>query len=243
MRHLLSICLTGLLLCGLVSGQTTSSRPGPQQAPLRIGLGLFGAALSGDINDNGEEFYRFYPGVNLSLQFANKKLISPQLTAGFGKFVAQNRDLGEVEGIRPNTFVETPFFFADLRFKARFLRQKGFQPYLSAGIGLLGYTPKDAEGNPLLDNFPTRKETETYGSVTASFPLSIGFEVRMSPILTLGTEYTYRPSGSDYLDNIGELGTRSGNDRINTFALNLFITFDPENPVNFRNLKGRERRD
>lgn len=243
MRQFFQTCILSVLLCGSALAQSASTRPAPQQAPLRLGLGLFGAALTGDINNNGEEFYRFYPGVNVSLQFANKKLISPQLMAGFGKFVAQNRDLGEVEGISPNTFVETPFFFADVRIKARFLRQKGFQPYVSAGLGLLGYTPKDPDGNPLLDNFSTRKETETYGSVTASFPLSVGFEITMSPILTLGTEYTYRPTASDYLDNIAELGTRSGNDRINTFSLNLFITFDPENPVNFRNLKGRERRD
>ena len=197
------------------------------QKPLRLGVGFMGAAYNGDLTTNGDALHRFYPGFNFTLQFASEKLISPQLNAGFGRFVTQDRDIAPVEGIQPNTFVDTRFFHVDFRLKARFLREKMVHPYISAGLGLLGYTPRDQDGNNLLDNLSTRNEFETYGSIAASFPLSPGVEIEMSPLLILGLEYTFRPTTSDYLDNISELGTKDGNDRIQALILSLYVTFDP----------------
>lgn len=211
---------------------------GPEQKPLRVGVGFLGAAYQGDLTTNGDALHRFYPGMGFSLQFATEKLISPQLNAGFGRFVAQDRDLPAVEGVQPNTFVDTRFFFAELRMKARFMREKSFHPYLSFGLGLLGYSPRDAEGNNLLGILATRQDSETYGTITAAFPLSLGFEIEMSPLIMLGTEYTFRPTGSDFLDNIAALGPQSGNDKVHSLLLSLYFTFDP-NRVGGA-LKGRD---
>ncbi len=197
------------------------------QKPLRLGMGFMGAAYNGDLTTNGDALHRFYPGFNFTLQFASEKLIGPQLNTGFGRFVTQDRDIAAVDGIQPNTFVDTRFFHVDFRLKARFLRETAFHPYVSAGLGLLGYTPRDVDGNNLLDNLSTRNEGETYGSITASFPLSMGFEVEMSPLVMLGAEYTYRPTTSDYLDNISQLGSQDGNDKLNILTLSMFFTFDP----------------
>lgn len=213
----------------------------PAPKPLRLGLGLLATGYSGDLNTGSSPFERFYPGAALSLQFASEKLLSPQLNGGFGKFIAQDRDLSAVDGVQPNTFVQTPFFFVDLRLKARFLRQKAIHPYLSAGIGMLGYTPRDADGNNLIDNFATRQEGETFGSMSANFPLHAGIEFVMNPVLMLGLEYGIRPTTTDYLDNIGQLGLRSGNDMLQTIALSVYFTFDPEYKPNSTILKGRDR--
>jgi hypothetical protein len=223
-----------LLLVTRLLGQS-----GPQ-SPLRLGIGLQGTTYVGDLNSKGGAWERFSPGAALSLQFASQKLLSPQLNAGFGRFVAQDRDLESVEGVMPNTFVQTPFFFVDLRLKARFLREAGIHPYLSVGVGMLGYTPKDQDANNLIDNFATRNEGETYGSMTASFPLSTGLEVQLHPILMVGLEYTYRPTTSDYLDNIGQVGLRDGKDKLQSLLLTLYVTFDPEG-LNAGSLRGRDR--
>lgn len=199
----------------------------PEQKPLQIGLGMMGTAYDGDLTTNGDALYRFHPGFNFSFQFASEKLISPQLNAGFGRFVNQDRDIASVEGVQPNTFVDTRIFHVDFRLKARFLRDKAVHPYVSAGIGLLGYAPRDEDGNNLLDDLNTRNDGETYGSITASFPLSPGVEIELSPLLMVGLEYTYRPTGSDYLDNISQLGTKSGNDKIQALALSLYFIIDP----------------
>jgi hypothetical protein len=231
-----SLLVLLLLLCSVVFGQ------GAGQKPLRVGIGMSGSTYVGDLNTNGEALYRFYPGMGFSLQFASPRRVSPQLNTGFGKFVAQNRDLEPVGSVRPNTFVETRIFFVDFRLKARFMRERAFAPYVSAGIGLLGYTPRDQNGNNLLDNLSTRADGETYGSMTAGFPLSVGAELRMSPFVALGLEYTYRPTTSDYLDNIGLVGARDGKDKLQSLMLSFYFTFDPERTINPNDMRGRDRR-
>lgn len=216
---------TALLVLLLLNLQGLSQSG--EQKPLRLGIGFMGAAYNGDLTVNGDALHRFHPGFNFTLQFASEKLISPQLNTGFGQFVTQDRDIAAVDGVQPNTFVDTRFFHVDFRLKARFLREKAVHPYISLGVGLFGYTPRDVDGNNLLDNLSTRNEGETYGSITASFPFSPGVEIDMSPLMTLGLEYTLRPTTSDYLDNISQLGSKDGNDRVQAVTLSLYFTFDP----------------
>lgn len=234
MKKLSAILVLFLLLAVNLSAQA------PAPKPLRLGIGLMATGYAGDLTVNSSPFERFSAGASLSLQFASEKLISPQLNGGFGKFSAQDRDIAAVEGIQPNTFVETPFFFVDLRLKARFLRQTSFNPYLSIGIGMLGYTPRDGDGNSLLDNYSTREEGETYGSISANFPLSAGMEIKLSPILLVGLEYTYRATTTDFLDNISALGQADGNDKLHSLLLSLGLTFDPDH-LFATPLRGRDR--
>lgn len=228
-----------ILICG---GFLFSHAQDLPQKPLRVGLGLLGAAYSGDLTTGGESLTRFYPGFGASLQFLNTKLLSPQLNTGFGKFVAQDRDIPAVDGVQPNTFVSTPFFYVDFRLRARFLREKMVVPYLSAGIGLFGYTPKDMNGNNLVDNVATREDEEIYGSLTAAFPLSLGLEINMSHVVSVGLEYTFRPTGTDYLDNISMLGLRDGKDKLHSLMLSIYFTIDPERTINPNDMRGRDRR-
>ena len=234
MKKFFAISLLLLLGCALWAQQ-------PAQKPLRLGLGLMGHTYVGDLNSQGGSWERFSAGANLSLQFASDRLLSPQLNAGFGKFIAQDRDIAAVDGVQPNTFVQTTFFCVDLRLKARFLREAPVHPYLSAGVGLVGFTPRDTDGFNLIDNFGSRNAGETFGSMTAGFPLSTGIEMRMSSILHLGLEYTYRPTVSDYLDNIGQLGPRTGKDKLQALLLTLYITFDPDAASSNGGLRGRDR--
>ncbi|MFM2375356.1 MAG: hypothetical protein RLZZ165_453 [Bacteroidota bacterium] len=208
--------------------------------PLRLGVGLLASTYIGDLNANGGAVDRFTSGASLSVQFASERLLSPQLNAGFGRIMAQDRELQAVDGVHPNTFVQTPFFLVDLRLKARFLRESPVHPSLSAGVGFLGYTPEDGDGNNLIDNYSTRRNDETYGSMTASFPLSAGFEVPLNGTLMVGLEYTYRMTASDYLDNVGRLGQRNGNDKLQSILLTLYITFD-QDPASRTTLHGKDR--
>lgn len=226
----------------ILASALTAFGQAPIQKPLRVGVGLLGSTYAGDLSTNGKTFTRFYPGMGFSLQFASDKLLHPQLNTGFGKFVAQDRDIPAVDGVQPNTYVETPFFYVDFRLRARFLRERMIVPFASVGLGLLGYTPKDQEGINLLDNIGSRKEEEVYGSISAGFPLSLGTEIRLSHFVSLALEYTFRPTTSDYLDNVGLLGARDGKDKIHSLLLSIFFTIDPERTINPNNMRGRDRR-
>ena len=124
-----------------------------------------------------------------------------------------------------NTFVSTSFFYLDFRLKARLFPKKRVNPYASVGIGLFNYTPRDEDRNPLADNFESRVEGEEYSSITGAIPLSPGVDVRLNSLLTIGAEYSYRVVFSDYLDNIGQLGTKKGNDALHSFLVTLYFTF------------------
>jgi hypothetical protein len=236
--------LTAILFILLLHTGAKAQQPAPQpaqQPPLKLGISFFGASYTGDLTPIGSGMDRFYPGFNLSFQFTNKKFISPQLNAGFSRIVAQDRDLQPVDGVQPNTFVETPYFYVDLRLRARFLREKRINPWLSAGVGMLGYSPRDVDNESLINTVSTRNPGETYGSLTAAFPFSIGTEIKLSTILSLGVEYTHRRSGSDYLDNIGQLGYRERKDKINAFLGTVFINFDPV-AMSAGKLRGKDQR-
>lgn len=234
MKRIVAILMTLLLVL------SARAQKGPS-SPLRLGVGLLGSTYVGDLNTSGDALSRFTPGASLSLQFASQHLLSPQLNVGFGKIVAQDRDIPAVEGVQPNTFVQTPFFFVDLRLKAKFLREAPVHPYVSAGVGLLGYTPKDMDGNNLIDNYATRNDGETFGSMAASFPLNAGLEVPLNAILMLGLEYTYRATTTDYIDNVGQLGLRNGKDKLQSLLLTLYVTFDPDAMSRSNILRGRDR--
>ena len=49
-------------------------------------------------------------------------------------------------GVQPVDFVETSFFYGDLRVKYRFMKRKMFQPYASVGAGFMIFSPKDEQG-------------------------------------------------------------------------------------------------
>ncbi len=228
----------------LVFGSTVfsfSQQKAAQPPKIRLGIGMLASAYSGDLNYNGEQLYRFYPGMNFSLLFGKVKLISPQLNMGFGKFVSQNRLLVLDPQYAVNKYVETSFFYADFRLKVRFLRKSRIHPYFSLGPELFNFTPRDEKGNALSDNLESRKEEEIYGSVAFAFPMSLGFDLKLSHVFGLNAEYTFRPTNSDYLDNIGLLGLKSGKDKVNTFLLGFYVNFDPDYPIVRSFLRTKER--
>lgn len=222
MKIFVPICLLILFLPVISMAQSASP-------PLRLGMGFSGYSYLGDLVEQAPRVVRGYPGASLSVQFDGQKRIQMQVNGGFGRFTEQN-DLVRTHAVTeviPNDFVQTSFFYTDLRLRLRFLRRSAIQPYVSAGAGLLFFNPRDAAGNFLGENIFTRKDNENYSTIVAGFPTTVGVEARMSKQLGLSLEYTYRFTSSDYLDNIGELGTKKGNDAIQSLQLSVLISLAP----------------
>lgn len=194
--------------------------------PLRIGLGFTGNAYRGDLTSETGSIWRAEPGANFSVDLDNQKPLRIQLNLGFGGFTEQaDGPLPPApEGIVPNEFVRTTFFYTDLRLQYRFFLHAPIQPYLSIGAGLFSFQPRDAAGNFLGENIFSRLPEEEYLSLIGSLPLSAGLEYKLNRSISLGLEYTYRMTGSDYLDNIGLLGTDAGNDQLHGLQVKLFMT-------------------
>jgi LysM repeat protein len=220
-----------LLLLGCCLQVAWAQNPYYDNRPLKVGLGMSGIMYYGDLSDDGTLFHRIYPGANLSIQSEGKRNLRMQLNAGFGRF-AEQYDFDKPslpEGVFPVNFVETSFFYGDLRLKYRLLKKRRVQPYLSAGAGFMIFSPQDENGKFLSEALRTRPEGETYNTAVPQMPLSAGVQARISPILWLGLEYTYRYTPTDYLDNVGQLGRRPGNDQLHNLLVTLYFNLSKPN--------------
>lgn len=86
-----------------------------------------------------------------------------------------------------------------------------FTPYMFAGIGVFGFNPKTQyNGNwyelqPLctegqgLAQYPDRKP---YSLIQFSIPFGLGFKCRIGKYFTVGAEYGFRKTWTDYLDDV-----------------------------------------
>ena len=234
MRKALLLYLILSCFC-ILTVYAQSENPG---APLQIGLGMVGHSYVGDLTEKGVGVRRFYPGGNISLQFNGEGALKFQLNAGYGGFTEQS-DLERqevVNGIIPNNYVQTSFFYSDLRLKFFFLKRKRIRPYLSAGVGMFSFQPEDEMGNFLGENIFTRLPDEIYGSTVATFPMTMGVQGKLNKMLALGLDYTWRFTTTDYLDNIGLLGKKAGNDATHAIQASLYFTLEqrasPKPPEN-----------
>ena len=221
------------LLCMLLLSCLWPSSVMSQEAPpaLRIGFGYTGNAYRGDLTQESSAMWRAEPGANLSVNLDNLKKLRLQFNLGFGGFTEQADEPLPMapEGIAPNEFVRTTFYYTDLRLQYRLFPDHAVTPYLSAGVGLFSFQPRDAAGNFLGENIFSRLPEEEYLTLIGSFPLSAGVEWKLNPILGIGLEYTYRLTGSDYLDNIGQLGTAPGADQLHVAQIKVMFSIGQGN--------------
>ncbi|GIV44086.1 MAG: hypothetical protein KatS3mg035_1209 [Bacteroidia bacterium] len=193
----------------------------------RIGIGYSGNTYFGDLNAN-EKLHRFYPGIYLSLGFETQKMFMPGFNVIIGKFIAQTRNLPPIEGIQPNSFVKTPFVNTFLSLKVRPLFKKSISPFLGFGLGLLHFTPKNEQNQNLSTLLSTRPPGESYPSNSLNFPMNLGVDFKLSRSISLGLNYFYVLTTTDYLDNIGKLGTQKGNDKMMQLSLSMQIVLEGE---------------
>lgn len=194
---------------------------------LKLGLGLMTTMYQGDMSMDESGSFRVYPGVNLSIQSQRVRRIQLQLNAGFGHFADQydNGVPAAPEGVQPVSFVETSFFYGDLRLRLTPFPWHRVRPYASVGAGFLIFSPKDLDGKFLSDAILTRPEGENYNTSVPQLPMSLGIQTEMTGLLGAGIEYTYRFTPTDYLDNIGSLGNRAGYDRLHNVTFSLYFNF------------------
>lgn len=222
-----------LLLIGLsLSNHLFTQTPVHVRAnSLQLGLGMTATNYRGDLTDKYFAFNHFYPGLNVSLQGEGQHRLQGQFNIGLGNFAEQTGlkqyYLQAPDSVRPNRFVSTSLIYGDARLKINLLNHSRMRPYVSAGGGFLFFSPKDKRNLGLLDQEGTRLEDETYQLISLQAPLSVGFVYKVTPILGMGFDYTYRFLTTDYIDNIGKLGLKQGNDALQQLQLTMYLTPSP----------------
>lgn len=126
-------------------------------------------------------------------------------TPGFSSFQP-------VEGVFPNRSVETRLLALQLGAEFTVWTHKGWEVYLSQGIGMLNFLPRDAQGRDLTldldspDIPATRPKGETYRTTALLLPTGLGGRYLLANGYMLGAQLSLLNPLTDYLDNIGQVG-------------------------------------
>jgi hypothetical protein len=204
-------------------------------------LGFTATAYVGDLNFDRNSSgsltqISLHPGLDLSFRKDAPKSLLPVFRLGYGKYSAQSVSAdpvlytfeGEDLWIKTNRYAESVLIYGEvgLRFSP-IPKSLRFKPYLEAGVGGQSYFPRAQDGILLFRKRSTRAPDEPeYGSFMFYFPLSLGLDIQLSTSLNIQVAYTLKTLGTDYLDNIGYLGSKVGNDQLHLIRLGLGFRFE-----------------
>ncbi|SMD33064.1 hypothetical protein SAMN04488029_1428 [Reichenbachiella faecimaris] len=193
-----------------------------------IHLGVGPAYYSGDLGNahsSGSLLFNF--GIKLN---KNKKL-NGNIKISLGSVTGQELDYSTTDnsGIRatPNTFFESSFFGLNYEAHYNFIHKEKIKVYLSQGIGLFRFNPKDESGNSLIDQPDTRPLGESYRNLIIQLPTQVGAKYYLPNDFALGIQLGFINPITDHIDNLGIWGNKNGNDNI------LSIQFEIHAPVSF----------
>lgn len=217
MKHLL------LLIICLVSCWQTYGQADSLSFSAQLSVGVSHNAYRGDL---GDTYQSGGLAVNVGYMFSHSKKLHGGLHAAVGTFSGY-----ELSGTSPdfnaealpNTYFRSSFFSAHYSLQYDILRRDRWLLYISQGLGLIRFSPQDEFGNALPDMPETRAEGENYGAAAAVLPTQVGVDFYLPNQLGVGLKVGWLNTTTDYLDNIGQLGNRDGNDNVMQVMLQLHI--------------------
>ncbi len=176
----------------------------------------------GDLEDG---LFHLSPGIHAGLKLNRAKRLNGNFSIGFGSVSGQNPDFNpSVEPpIAPNKYFNSTFFTADYSLQYNLVKKERFHLYISQGVGLFRYNPKDDQDRELQNLGTTRPADETYGNISLQLPSSLGAAFFLPNQWGLGLQASYLNPLTDYIDNISRLGSDKGNDNVLQFRLMLLV--------------------
>ena len=161
----------------------------------------------------------------LGLQLNRKKRLNGSFGISYGKITGQNSlyEFKANENATPNRFFSSSIVSLQYDLHYNILKKERYILYLSQGFGILRYNPEDDRDRNLLDRFETRAPNEIYSNTSVMLPSSLGLIYFLPNQWGLGLQAGYLNPLTDYLDNIGQWGTKSGNDNVLKFRFALYV--------------------
>ncbi len=193
-------------------------------------FGISANSYSGDLSSYKKWTNSFFFGIKLN----KKKGVNSHFLFGIGTLAGENLKyefIPEKGKATPNKYFKTDFFQFQYDLQFNIIKRRNLIVYLSQGIGILRFTVRNLEGENLLDITTSRPEEEVYGSITPILPFSIGGMYILKNGYASGFQVGFLNPLSDYLDNIGEWGIKSGNDNALMCRFSLFVPIKKQNPT------------
>jgi hypothetical protein len=182
------------------------------------GLNLGAIAYLGDVQGNKGVGTKFLKDLNL----ANTKTYQGafftyypdfgdkgyglRLSIGQGTIHAADsliRDYGGDELSRKKRNLSFKTSIQEIALTAEYhLTLKSFRPFVTAGVGLLHFTPKTFYNGEWVKLAPLQTEGIKYPTMQAMFPVGFGFKYFTESQKVISFEVLYRYTGTDYLDDV-----------------------------------------
>ena len=220
-----------LFLLGAVdlSAQLTTPRE-----PLEAGLLLGTAAYGGDLRSN-DAIFLDQPGITfgLGLRYA----ISPAFAVSANALYARLRadDANDTPDRQSRNYAfRTNLYEFSLRGEWHPLAAKDqeealtdypvWSPYLFGGVGFAAYSPNpDFRGD--MESPGIAEDLNQNENSTLVIPFGIGVRMELNKTTSLGFEYGFRTTRSDYLDGISQVANPGQNDRYAVASFQIWKSF------------------
>ena len=211
--------LLAIVVC-LVSNLTLLA----QEKKSEIYFGVAPTAYKGDLHESYQNWSMvFFAG----LKFNRNHKLNGNFTLSIGSVSGQNPnysfDDGSLPSPAPNHFFTSKVVGLNYELHYNFIHKEKIKVFVSQGVGVLRFNPKDEFDEPLIDQLSTRSTNETYGNISMMLPTQLGVLYTLPNDYSIGLQVGFQNTTSDYLDNISNWGLKKGSDNIFTYRFEIHI--------------------
>jgi hypothetical protein len=185
-------------------------------------FGLYAVAYKGSLQNS---YARWTPAYQFGMRFRLKKHVNGLLHVSFGRFIGEDRNYKLPSrasiGVAPVSRFESRFFAMGYEAQFRLFQSKGFELFVSQGIGLFRFSVRDWDGNRLLERDRTRERGETYREMTLMLPTRLGMSYQFSNGFLAGIQAGWMNTTTRFLDNMDQLSNNDNRDNLAVFLFQL----------------------
>ena len=201
-----------------------------QRQPVFLTLGIGGTAYRGDLAQSyGSWGGTFHAGI----LFSKKKRVNGCVHLMMGGVRGNNLAYVYESNATatPNRYFKTSLFSAGYELRINILKKQSYTFYISPGISILRYNPKDQFNESYSNQFTTRARNETYSNVAIMLPVRIGGTYHLPNGYGIGVDAGFLNPMTDYIDNISDWGNRKKKDNLLQLNMLLYV------PLNIKHKK------
>jgi hypothetical protein len=183
-----------------------------------IEVGISPLSYKGDLSQGYEKWTSAF---HIGLKRNTKKKVNGHFDLMIGSVEGQNINYAYNTSASPNKFFKTNVASLNYDIQFNILKKERYILYISQGIGLIRFVPKDEFGEELSGKFNTRAKNEIFNNISFMFPQSIGFMYFFKNDYGAGFQLGRLTPATDYIDNISKLSNYKKPDNIFMFKFSV----------------------
>ena len=195
-----------------------------------IELGASPISYKGDLSQG---YQKWGSGFHIGIKRNNKKRMNGHFNVMIGSVSGQNVNYSYPASTAiPNQFFKARLFTLNYDLQYNIIKKDRFIFYISQGIGLMRFSPKDEDNVNLADKFNTRAKDESFNNISFMLPHYIGIIYFLKNYYGVGFQIGRLTPTTDYLDNISQLSTYKKPDNILSVKFTVYapLSYKKENP-------------